>query len=421
MSELDTTAGLVDHLFRHEAGRIVSILARRLGVEQLDLVEEVVQDALTAALEKWPHDGIPDNPSAWLMTVARNRATDRLRRAANFQGKLERLQSEHDSAAMPSAEETRATGTRDADDQLVMILMCCHPTLAAESRVALTLKTVGGFSAHEVACAMLVSEQTAAKRIVRAKQRIREREIRLAMPEPEELSSRLESTCDVLYLMFNEGYAASEGDNLTRRDLCGEAIRLGRLLSAVSQTATPEVHALIALMCLQASRLPARTDADGALVRLEDQNRDLWDQALIVEGLSHLAMAASGERLSSYHLEAGIAACHVGAPTPDATDWARILALYDQLMELAPSPIVFLNRAVALGRVHGAAAAIEALRAIESNPALRDYYLLPAILGDLHAQAGDADQAGACYRRALEMRCSEPVRRFLRNRGQVLA
>jgi len=422
---------LVDHLFRHSAGQMVATLTRIFGPHNLSLAEEVVQDALVRAIETWPHRGVPENPRAWLMQVARNRALDRLRREATQARKADLLAAEPSNALAPFAPNAPMPrldpldpmapmtlldpGAPGADDRLVMILMCCHPALAREVQVALTLKTVGGFSVEEIARAFLLRSATVAQRLVRAKRLLRERRIAFELPA-RGLGPRIDSALETIYLLFNEGYAATAGDDLVRSDLCGEAVRLASILAEHPATSRPEVHALLALMLFQASRLPARCDAEGALVLLADQDRRLWDRALIGRALGHLERCATGERATAYHLEAGIAACHAMAPSYAETDWAQILALYDDRLALAPSPVVVLNRAVALSMVEGPRAGIEALAQVAADTRLRDYYLLPATLADLWLRCGEPQAAAAFYRRALELSCSEPERRFLLRR-----
>jgi RNA polymerase sigma-70 factor (ECF subfamily) len=405
----ESVGPLVEHVFRYAAGRAVAALTGILGSDRLDLAEECVQAAFVRALETWPYRGIPDNPPGWILQVARNGALDRLRREATLGRKL---------AGLGRGEEGggESAGASGLDDQAAMILMCCHEEIPAESRIALTLKTVSGFSIPEIARALLVGETAAAQRVVRAKRRIREAGIRFALPRAAELERRLPSALDVLYLMFNEGYAAHGGEDLTRRDLCEEALRLTGILTRCSGTDLPEVHALHALLCFQASRLAARTGSEGELLRLDEQDRGLWDAARIAEGVRHLELAARGPRATAYHLEAGIAACHATARNSQAVDWPRILDLYDELAERSPSPVVLLNRAVAVGRVRGPAAALEALEAISRHPSLDRYYLLPATEGELWEELGEASRAAACYRRAASLPCTEPERRFLRKR-----
>jgi RNA polymerase sigma-70 factor (ECF subfamily) len=296
-----------------------------------------------------------------------------------------------------------------------MVLMCCHPTLPQDARVALSLKTVGGFSVREIARAFLADEATMAQRLVRAKRQIREMRVRFELPAGEELGGRLDSTLEVIYLMFNEGYAAQSGEDLVRHDLCGEALRLGRLL-ATSSVGTPQTHALVALMALQAARLPARVDTAGELVLLEDQDRRQWDRILIALGFDHFTQCAEGTELTSYHVQAAIAATHARAQDGRATDWKRILELYDQLIELSPSPVVELNRVVVVAKVHGPEAALGALRPLEGNRSLRNYYLLPAVQGQLLLDIEDKPGASQCFRQALKRPCSEPERRFLQRK-----
>lgn len=411
----DAVGGLVDHLFRRTAARMVATLTRVLGPQHLDLAEEVVQDAMLRALETWPYAGVPDSPEAWLMRVARNRAIDLLRR-----------DTFHDSRILPalaavSATAADATARADAfdTDDLAMVLMCCHPDIPADARVALTLKTVGGFGVREIARAFLIREDAVAQRLVRAKRRIRELGITFDIPAPAELATRIDSVLDVLYLMFNEGYGATDGE-LIRAELCGEAIRLAGSLTAHAATARPELHALLALMLFQASRLHTRLADDGGLLLLSEQDRSRWDWPMVHRALRHLDQAATGDRLTRYHLEAGIAACHAVAPGWEETDWPRILDLYDALLAVNPSPVVALNRAVAVGRVHGPAAALTIIRELESHPALDRYFLLPATAADLYERIGDREAARARYERALSLPCSTPERVFLKRRIAAL-
>ncbi|GAB3480538.1 RNA polymerase sigma factor [Amycolatopsis cihanbeyliensis] len=395
-------AGVVEHLFRHSAGRITATLARTLGADRLDLAEDCVADALEQALRTWPHCGIPDNPSAWLFRAARNRALDLLRRERTLRAKLPAL-------ADLSAAGTPATG----DAELALMLLCCHPELPQVSQVALTLKTVGGLGVPEIAGALLTRPATVAQRLVRAKRWLRECGQRVELPPPDALPGRVDSVLAVLYLLFTEGYRATSGDAAVRGELCGEAIRLGRLLLADRRTDLPRARALLALMLLQAGRLPARVDECGELVLLPEQDRDRWDRALVAEGTRTFATACAGPELSAYHVEAAIALCHVAAETPERTDWPRILELYDQLLELRPSPVTRLNRAIALAMVHGPAAGIAELEALEDEPRLATYLPLPTAFGALYLRAGQPHLAADHYRRALLLPCSEPQRRFL--------
>jgi RNA polymerase sigma-70 factor (ECF subfamily) len=401
---------LVEHLFRHSAGQMVATLTRVFGAERLSLVEEVVQEALITAMQQWRLRGVPDNPRGWLFQVARNRALDHLRREATLRDREHDLRTAFPELALDDdplfAHELR-------DDQLRMMLMCCHPSIPRDSRIALTLKTVGGFSVDEIARAFLTKRETVAQRLVRAKRLIRDLGLSLEMPSRLELPSRLESLLEVLYLLFNEGYGAHSGEDLVRADLCAEAIRLTRQLAGHAATAAPEVHALLALMLLQAARLPARVDAAGELATLEEQDRSLWDQGLLAEGLRELGQSASGERLTSYHVEAAIASCHAVAPSFEETDWSAITAHYDQLLELKPTPVVALNRAVAVAMAEGPHRGLEAAGQIASDPALRDYLPLAAALGELCLRAGDRTRAAEHFTRALELPATLPEKRFL--------
>jgi RNA polymerase sigma-70 factor (ECF subfamily) len=402
--------GLVEHLFRHSAGRMVAVLARRLGAERLDLAEEAVQEALLRALATWPFRGIPDNPRGWLFQVAHHRALDLIRRDGVLHAKLASL-----GGGWPEGAEVGAPAGVD-DDELAMMLMCCHPTLPRAARVALTLKTVGGFSVEEIAAAFLARPATLAQRLVRAKRRLRRERIGLEIPSADALPLRLESVLDVLYLLFNEGYAAHGGDNVVRAELCAEAIRLARIVAAHPPTDRPAVRALLALMLLHASRLPARTDEAGDLCLLADQDRARWDRQALAEGLGYLDRAAEGDAVTVYHLEAAIAACHAVAPDEASTDWAYVLRLYDDLLALKPSPVVALNRAIALAMVDGPVAGIRALELLSGQRALARYHLLPAALGALWWRAGSPLTAACHYRAALARPCSRPERRFLERR-----
>jgi RNA polymerase sigma-70 factor (ECF subfamily) len=405
---------MVDHLFRSRAGQMVAYLTRLLGPGHLDLAEEVTQEALLKALQHWPYSGIPQNPAGWLFRVARNAALDAVRHRTLAGEKSTELAVEHfRNADASSANDELEDQLRD--DELRMVLMCCHPTLPQDARVALSLKTVGGFSVREIARAFLADEATIAQRLVRAKRQIRESRIRFELPAGEELVARMDSALEVVYLMFNEGYAAQSGEDLVRQDLCGEALRLGRLL-ATSSVGTPQAHALVALMAFQAARLPARVDAAGELVLLENQDRGEWDARLIALGFDHFTQCAEGTELTSYHVQAAIAATHARAQEGRATDWKLILELYDQLIELSPSPVVELNRAVVVAKVHGPEAALAALRPLEGNRSLRNYYLLPAVQGQLLLEIGDKPGASESFRQALERPCSEPEQRFLQRK-----
>ncbi|HKA87065.1 MAG TPA: sigma-70 family RNA polymerase sigma factor [Haliangiales bacterium] len=404
---------LVDHLFRHEFGRILAILTRAFGPEHLDLAEDVAQEALMKALEVWPYRGVPENPTAWLAQVAKNRAINVLNHVRLIKRKSQNIADAlgPDRDADQAAESIDASGAMD--DVARLMFVACHPALSAESRVALTLKTVAGLSVEEIASALLAQPTAVAQRLVRAKKQIAELALSFEVPAPAELPTRLGSVLEVLYLLFNEGYAAHGGDNLVRGELCEEAIRLGTLISRIPECDQPRVHALLALMLLAAARLDARMAAGGELLLLQQQDRSLWNRERIVAGMAHLEKSMHGDALTAYHLEAGIAACHATASSYEDTDWAQIRELYDQLLVINPSPVVALNHAVAVFQCDGPAAALRMLEAVREHPALQRYYLLWAILGKLSAAAGDDARAAAYYREALRCPCSAPERRFL--------
>jgi RNA polymerase sigma factor (sigma-70 family) len=400
---------LVDHLFRREAGRMVAVLTRLLGTEHLGLAEDVVQEALIKALRTWPFRGVPDNPGGWLMQVAKNRALDLLRRDINLARKEEALRGW--TAALAGEGDDEAL-----DDQLRMIFICCQPAVPRDARVALTLKIVGGFGVPEIARAYLAKEATIAQRLVRAKRKIQEIRPPFEVPAAAELPAALDSVLEAIYLIFNEGWASSTGDDLIRQDVCGEAIRLARLVAGHPALDVPKAHALAALLLLQAARNPARVDPEGNLLLLSEQNRALWNREKIAAGLYHLDQAARGTELSAFHLEAGIAAAHAMAPCDEATDWPYILSLYDSLLALKGSPVVALNRAVALAMAEGPEAGIAAAEKIRDHPALAGYYPLLVTLGELYARAGDEERAADSFRTALAAASPEPVRRRIQAR-----
>ena len=406
---------LIDHLFRHHYGRMVASLTRILGPQQMDLVEDLVSEALLRALRVWPYQGVPDHPEAWLVQVARNLALDALRHRSMARRVEDDIRSwavvatahrEGDDAPLP--EEV-------ADDSLRLIFTCCHPDLGADARVALTLKTLCGFGVGEIARAFLAKEATIAQRLTRARQRL-QRGAEFAVPGPAEMGRRLDSVLEVLYLMFNEGYTAHRGADLVRQDLVREAVRLGGLLLELPVSRLPIVHAVMALMLLQGARLPARTDATGDLLTLAHQDRRLWNRDWLDRGVRHFDRSMEGQDLTPYHLEAAIAACHAAAPTYEETDWALILRHYDRLRSLTDSPVVHLNRAVAVAKVRGLDAALSELERLLHLPALQSYYLLPATRGQFLWARGDRTQAVACFREALALGCSEPERQFLLRR-----
>lgn len=409
------TNDLVDHLFRRHSAKIVATLTRVFGSRHLDLAEDVVQDALLKALQQWPFKGVPENPAAWLTLVAKNRALDLLRRDAALESKAEQLE-----LAMPRLAFPSAPANDEMDDQLALILMCCHPALPLEYQIALTLKSACGFSTAEIARAFLTPQTTIAQRLVRAKRQIRDHDIVIDPPSADDLPARIDSVLRVIYLLFNEGYAATSGDDLVRTDLCEEALRLGTLVIDQSPLQLPAAHALLALMMLQAARLPARTLEDGTLAVLAKQNRELWDRKLISLGMRHFGASATGDTITTYHLQAEIAAVHAMAASDAETDWPKLVELYNDLYQLEPTPVVLLNRAIAIASCHGPHAGLNALEEIGAHQALRNYHLLPAVAAEFWKQAGDTQRAAKAYERALECPCSAPERAFLENQLQRL-
>ena len=402
--ESSEVSRLTAHLFREESGKLVSVLTGLFGIERLQLAEDVVQEALVRALQTWPFYGIPQNPAAWLTQTAKNLALDVVRREKNFHEKqaqlttfLEVWSGDFDAAPEPAFE------TEVKDDRLRLMFACCHPELPSEAQAALALKTLCGFGTVEISKAFLTTEAAIAKRLVRARQRIRELGIPFEIPAGEELSPRLAGVLQTLYLLFSEGYKASSGDSLIREELCHEAIRLAALLAEHPLTGQPRTHALLALMLLNAARLSARLDGQGNILRLQEQDRTRWSRELIVRGLRHLALSAEGDEMSEYHLQAGIAACHCTAEDYPSTDWARIVALYDQMLRLDPSPIIALNRAVALANLRGPAEGLAAIEAIQNRQPLDSYYLFHAVRAEFEAQLQCYDAALAHLRKALPL------------------
>jgi RNA polymerase sigma-70 factor, ECF subfamily len=399
----------VTQAFRDEWGRIVATLIRVTG--DWDLAEECTQDAFTAALQRWPRDGIPRRPGAWLTTTARNRATDRLRRDAVGAAKLREV------AAMSLPPEPEASPDDHAvpDDRLRLIFTCCHPALALEAQVALTLRTLAGLTTPEIARAFLVGEQTMAKRLVRAKQKIRQARVPYRVPPAHLLPERTTAVLGVLYLLFNEGYSASSGADLLRQGLTAEAIRLARVLTRLMPD-EPEAAGLLALMLLHDARRATRLDDAGDVVTLEEQDRGRWDAAEIAEGTARLNGALRQRLPGQYQVQAAIAACHATAATAADTDWAEIAALYGQLARLVPSPVVRLNRAVAVGMAEGPEAGLELVTRLHASGELAGYHLLPATRADLLRRLGRDQEAIAAYREALELARTDAERRFLRRR-----
>jgi RNA polymerase sigma-70 factor (ECF subfamily) len=400
----------VDAAFRDEWGRVVATLIRVTG--DWDLAEECAADALAMALQRWPRDGIPDRPGAWLTTAARNRAIDLLRREKVGAAKLREV------AVMASRDEPEPLSSDDSgvpDDRLRLMFTCCHPALSLEARVALTLRTLAGLTTAEIARAFLSSEPTMAKRLVRAKQKIQHAGIPYRVPPSHLLPERVPSVLGVLYLLFNEGYSASAGADLIRVGLSAEAIRLARVLISLMPD-EPEAAGLLALMLLQDSRRAARVDAGGDLVTLEDQDRARWDAASIAEGVSVLDRALRRRRPGPYQLQAAIAACHATAPTAADTDWAQIALLYEELGRFLPTPVVELNRAVAVSMANGPAAGLALVAELEASGKLSGYHLLPATRADLLRRLGRAREAADAYREALALAATDSERRFLNRR-----
>jgi len=399
---------------------MVATLTRIFGIEHLNLAEDVVQEALVRALQTWPFYGIPKNPSAWIMRASRNLALDVVRRRKVFQNKQAEIIHLMDrDGATP--DEAIFSEDEIGDDRLRLMFVCCHPAIPADAQVALALKTLCGFSVLEISHAFLTTEAAIAKRLTRAKQKIHQAQIPFEIPAGKELGHRLASVLQSLYLLFNEGYKASSGENLVREELCEEAIRLTDLLVAHPVGNQPKAHALLALMLLSAARNPTRLDREGNLLRLQEQDRTNWDKSMIARGMFHFTQSAIGDDLSEYHLQAGVAACHCGAKDYQSTDWQKILSLYDRLIELDQSPVVALNRAVAIANVRGPEAGLKAVRGVRDLSKLSSYYLLYAVLGELEMRSGNRQAAAEEFRKSFALAETKSERAFLLKRLQACA
>ena len=427
------THGAIDAVWRIESAKLIAGLTRI--VRDVGIAEDLAQEALVAALEQWPQSGVPDNPGAWLMATAKHRAIDLLRRRTLLDRKHEevgrelevRQQTTPDLEAALDATLEAEGGIRtkaqpdDDDDLLRLVFIACHPVLSTEARVALTLRLLGGLTTDEIARAFLVSEPTIAQRIVRAKRTLAEKQVPFETPRGHELTARLSSVLEVIYLIFNEGYSATAGDDWMRPALCEDALRLGRILAELMPRQA-EVHGLVALMEIQASRSKARVGPSGEPVLLLDQNRAQWDQLLIRRGLAALERAEQlGASRGFYTLQGAIAACHARARTSEETDWERIVSLYDELARLAPSPVVELNRAVAVGMAYGPAAGLELVDELKGEPALKDYHLLPSVRGDLLNKLGRLEEAGVEFQRAASLTRNSRERELLLQRAAKCA
>jgi RNA polymerase sigma factor (sigma-70 family) len=409
----------IDAVWRIESARLIAGLARI--VRDVGVAEDLAHDALVAALEQWPESGVPDNPGAWLMATAKHRAIDLLRRKTLLERKHEELGREIEVQEMAVPDLDSAIDDHVGDDLLRLVFIACHPVLSREARVALTLRLLGGLTTEEIARAYLVPEPTVAQRIVRAKRTLADAHVPFELPRRPELAARLSSVLEVIYLIFNEGYAATAGDDWMRPALCEDALRLGRILAELVPN-EPEVHGLVALMEIQASRAHARTGPSGEPILLLDQDRGRWDQLLIHRGLAALDRAEKlGGARGPYALQAAIAACHARARTPEETDWPRIVSLYDALARLEPSPVVELNRAVAVAMASGPAAGLELVDALTSEPSLKSYHLLPSVRGDFLRKLGRYDEARAEFERAASLTRNVPERALLLERAAACA
>ncbi len=414
MNDVPELNSLIGHLFRHHSGKMVAVLSRTFGVRHIDLIEDGIQDAMIAAMKRWPFVGVPENPSAWLTQVAKNRTIDRLRRESTSQN----FNDDFD-VAIEASQDAQFEG-EVVDDQLRMIFACCHPSIPPDSQVALTLKIVGGFSIGEIARAFLASQESVAKLLTRAKSKLRDGDVSLEIPVGDELTTRLSPVLKVLYLMFNEGYAPTSGDEVVRRDLCFEAIRLVSLLTSQKITRVPKVNALAAIFHFHAARFPARIGSDGEMLLLGDQDRESWDREMIGRGFQHLLASASGGEVSDYHLEAEIASLHATSQDLASTDWQRIVECYDILQSRHYSPVVELNRIVALSRLDGTSQAFAVLEKLEETGRLGGYFLFYATKARFLTDLGRPSEAAISFEKALSLAHNESAQNLLTKSMAIL-
>ena len=420
MAELPEIKPVIDHLFRHESGKLVAILTRIFGTHQIDMAEDVVQDSLVEAMDHWQYNGVPDNPSAWLFRVAKNKALNILNREKYKREYVREisynLQAEEKAGVVLDSFSKQAI----EDDQLRMIFTCCHPAISPDSQIALALKTLCGFSIPEIARAFLTTDENINKRLVRARQSIRDARIPFEIPQKQELDKRLNTVLETIYLLFNEGYSASKGDDIIRYELCEEAIRLAQIvLSNNSFQRKENVHALLALMFLNASRFKARQDSDGNLLTMAEQDRSLWNEQMRGVGLFHLRQASKNESIGIYHILAAISAQYSIASDYESTDWRSILSLYDSLKQLDSSPVVLLNRAIVISKVHGTKEALAELQKIGDNPSLKNYYLFYSTQAEFFVQAKEFRQAIVSFERAIQLAPLQSEKELLRKKLTV--
>lgn len=414
--ETNPVSESINHLFRHKSGQMVSVLARYFGLEKLDLIEDAIQDAMIRAMKVWSIQGIPQNPGGWLIEVAKNRLLDYLRREKRNAGSVDELEN-----SIVTVEELNPASFANEinEDELQMMFACCHPHLTPDSQVALTLKTVGGFSVGEIASAFLSSEDSVAKMVTRAKQKLRQKNVRLEMPTPEKIDSRLEAVLKAVYLIFTEGYNAANHELLVRKDLCFEAIRLAGFLANHPLTNQPKVHAMLALFMFQASRLPARFDDQNDIVILEAQDRSLWDKRLIAAGLRHFRASAKGSEMSDYHIESQLALVHSLAPDYKSTDWGQIFKCYEMLAARRSSPVIELNKNIALAKLTDAATGLEVLEKLRADFDVENYPLYFITVGELQAEAGRGAEAVKSLETAEKLTTNKSVLRFLAKKKEA--